>query len=69
MNQPTGDNKMSNCPVLQAEINNDQEPCGVTDDERSEYYADLRDDKFMEALELNLSKATCAKDIFEALKP
>jgi hypothetical protein len=60
---------MSNCPVSQAEIDNDQETCSVTDDERSEYYADLRDDEFMEALELKLSAATCANDIFEAFKP
>jgi hypothetical protein len=60
---------MSNCPVSQAEIDNDQEPCSVTDDERSEHYADLRDDEFMGALELKLSTAACANDIFEAFKP
>jgi hypothetical protein len=60
---------MSNCPVSQAEIDNEQEPCSVTDDERSEYYADLRDDEFMEALELKLTKPDYSGDIFRALRP
>lgn len=61
---------MSRCPVDQAELDNDlPERFSVSAEDRADYYQDLRDDEFMEALELNLKKPDYAGDIYRALKP